>query len=445
MIAIAVVITLLCGAVIFLVEKEYKLAVLFAGTMLLSAVVLPFKGITAQMVLSLCFILSELRDYRMHGLRTVHSVLLPYLFIMALSFLLSVVTSEHLHNLSDMGYFLLSDVIVKRAALLYGFLALRTRRSLIPLLYVSLFALGIMTLIGLANAISGTSFWVDGLSADQILEHDYVKEERFRVQATFLNPFDYGFMCVLLAAVHLYAYLQRMESLALLSVAQACCLFGVLSSNCRTILFCYGVCAVVFAVALQHERKKKWLIVAGAALLVILLFSTVPAFRRIIKSVLTIFDMQSTVTGSSLGMRIIQFTAVLSYITGSIPDFLFGRGEHFFEFDLGWENGSIFAVDSDLYGLEGVYLQMLLERGAVGFALYLAMILIVLVFIVRHRRYGRLLYTLGITVFVLYFLFSLMTGELLSFTPSFYLLGYVVANQTGRKRFVERKRMQCPA
>ena len=428
----------------FLVDKEYKLAILFAGTMLLSAVSFSFKGIGVQVFLSLCLILSEIKDFRRHWRRITHSVLLPYLIIVDVSFLLSVFTSEHLHNLSALGSFFLSDVVVKRAALIYAFLTLRTKQSLKPLLYVSLVALGFMTLMGFVNLINGYSFWVDGLTGNQLLEHNYLQEVRFRVQATFYNPFDYGFMCVLLAIVHLYGYLQRMENLTLFSVAQGCCLFGVLFCNCRTILFCYGVCAVVFAVALQRERKRKLLIAGVAALAVLFLISVFPNFRRLLLSVLTIFDTESTVSGSSLAMRNIQFTSVLSYIVGSVPDFLFGRGEQFFWIDLGWEEGSSIAVDSDLFGLEGVYLQMLLERGVVGFSLYLAMVLLILVFIIRHRRYGRLLYALGFTVFVLYFLFSFMTGELLSYMPSFYVLGYVVTNQTRRQRFVERK-TQCSA
>ena len=142
-------------------------------------------------------------------------------------------------------------------------------------------------------------------------------------------------------------------------------------------------------------------------------------------------------------MRLLQLGTVLVYISGKY--FLFGRGVHFFELDLGWENGSAMAADADLYGLEGIYLNLLLERGVAGFALYLAMMALVLVSLVRYRRTGRLLYALGLSVFVLYILFSFMTGELLSATPSFYLLGYVMANQARRARLPERRKLLCPA
>ena len=73
----------------------------------------------------------------------------------------------------------------------------------------------------------------------------------------------------------------------------------------------------------------------------------------------------------------------------------------------------------------------------VGLLLYLAMLILLIVFIFRYRKLGRKMYALGITVFVLYILFSFMTGELHSAVPSFYIIGYVIANLNLRKRYLE--------
>ena len=443
MTALIIALTLLCAALMFLVPKEYKLAILFMGTMLLSFVVMPVKGIKAMMVITVAFLISELPDIRIHLRRIRFSVMLPYLILVLFSFVLAVVTSPNLHNLNDFGYFTLSEVIVKQFALIYGFLILRRKRSLKPLLMVSFAALVLMTLIGYFNLLTGSSFYIEQLAGDIQLDYDFTHKQRFRVQATFVNPFDYGYMCVLLALLHLYGYLQRMEMLSMLAVSQACCLFGVVSCNCRTILFCYLVCALIFAVALQKSRWMKLQILLGAIAAGVLIVMTVPAIRKVFFMMLTIFDATSMVNGSSLAMRLLQFTTVLYYISGSYV--WFGRGVHFFEQDLGWENGSALASDYDLFGLEGIYLNLLLERGVVGFAIYLAMMVLILVFIIRHRKLGRLLYSLGLSVFLLYFLFSFMTGELLSATPTFYILGYVIANQTLRKRFLEWRRKKCRA
>lgn len=443
MTALIIALTLLCAALMFLVPKEYKPAILFMGTMLLSFVVLPVKGIKAMMVITVAFLISELPDIRIHLRRIRFSVMLPYLILVLFSFVLAVVTSPNLHNLNDFGYFTLSEVIVKQFALIYGFLILRRKRSLKPLLMVSFAALVLMTLIGYFNLLTGSSFYIEQLAGDIQLDYDFTHKQRFRVQATFVNPFDYGYMCVLLALLHLYGYLQRMETLSMLAVSQACCLFGVVSCNCRTILFCYLVCALIFAVALQKSRWMKLQILLGAIAAGVLIVMTVPAIRKVFFMMLTIFDATSMVNGSSLAMRLLQFTTVLYYISGSYV--WFGRGVHFFEQDLGWENGSALASDYDLFGLEGIYLNLLLERGVVGFAIYLAMMVLILVFIIRHRKLGRLLYSLGLSVFLLYFLFSFMTGELLSATPTFYILGYVIANQTLRKRFLEWRKKKCRA
>ena len=438
--ALTIVLTLLCTSLMFLVPREYKLAILFAATMLLTLVILPFKGITAMMVITAGFIISEIPNLRIHWRRIRLSVMLPYVLLVAASFLIAVLTSPNLHNVNDFGYFALSEVMVKQFALIYGFLALRRKISLKPLLMVSFAALMLMTVLAYFNYVSGSSVLVDELAGDIGLDYDFTHKARFRVQATFLNPFDYGYMCVLLAILHLYGYLQKMENTSMFAIAQICCLFGAFTCNCRTILFCYAVCALVFAIAIHKDRRQKLYIFLAAVAIGVALFFAVPSARRLVLSVLSIFDASSDVGGSSLGMRLLQLTTVLYYMNEGTRYLLFGHGVHFFERDLGWENGSVLATDSDLSGLEGIYLNLLLERGVLGFAIYIAMMVLVLVFIIRHRKLGRLLYALGLTVFLLYILFSFMTGELLSFTPSFYILGYVIVVQKRRYHFVKKKR-----
>lgn len=437
----ALAVTLICVALMFLVRRDYKIAILFMSTILMTLVYLPFKGITATMAISLAFIVSELPRIKLHWKRIKKSIMLPYLILVGVSLLLCIVTSEHLHNVMDAGYFVLSEVIVKQFALVYAFLCLRKKNSLRPLLLVSFVSLVIMTLVGFANQASGYSFFVDSFYEDALREYDFSNAYRFRVQATFLNPFDYGYMCVLLALLHLYGYQQKMEPLPVMLIAQACCLYGVFACNCRTILFCYALCALVYFTAIQKTRFRKYEILAITIVVCILAFMAIPSMRRLMLNVASIFDPTSVTKGSSLAMRIVQFTSVLFYLQGY---FLFGRGVHFFNRDLGWENGSAMAADSELYGLEGIYLNLLLERGVAGFVLFLAIMLMLLVFIVRRRKLGRKMYALGLSVFLLYIAFSFMTGELLSATPSFYILGYVIANQHLRERYSEWKK-QCPA
>ena len=432
--ALVIVITLICMALMFLLRRDYKIAVLFMTTILMRPVILPFKGITATMAVSLAFVLSELPGIRLHWKRLGKSPMLPYLILLALSASICIVTSPNLHNASDAGYFVLSELFVKYFALVYAFISLRRRRSVKALLTVSFVSLVLMTLVGYVNQLSGYSFFVDSLFEDTFGEYNFAVTTRFRVQATFVNPFDYGYMCVLLALLHLYGFQQKMESLPVLAISQLCCLYGVFACNCRTILFCYAICLLVYFVAVQKKRITKIEIVFGVLAIGVLIFAVSPSMRKIIMNVASIFDPTSVTKGSSLAMRILQFTTVLYYIQGNA---LFGRGVHFFARDLGWENGSANAVDSDLYGLEGIYLNMLLERGVLGFVLYLSILLLLLVFLVRNRRMGRRLYALGASSLALYIMFSFMTGELLSAAPTFYILGYVLANLHLRRRYLE--------
>lgn len=439
--ALAIVFTLACFALMFLVNPEYKLAIMFLGTMVLSLVTLPIKGLSAIIILSLGFVLSEAKNWRIHWARTKGSILLPYVILVAVVFVLAVLTSPHLHNINDFGYFALSEVVVKYMSFAYGFLALRKRKSIKPIIDISFWALIFMTIIGAANLITGRSIYVQAFYNGPI---DFWATDRFRVQATFANPFDYGFMCVLLALIHLYGYLNKLEDIRFFVIAQACSLFGVITCNCRTILFCYGICILVYVICLQKDKTDKLKIACYAAALAVIAFLVFPSARTLLLGLASIFDPDSTVEGSSINMRLIQLGTVIYYIK-DLPYLLIGRGINFFWIDLGWENGASAAADQDLYGLEGVHMGLLLERGIMGLGLYLALMVLVLSFIIRHRYLGRNLYALGLSIFLLYILFSFMTGELLSFTPSFYILGYVIAVQGRREKIVANEFSKCPA
>jgi len=430
----AVAFTLVCVVLMFLVRKEYKLAIMFMATIMLTALNLPIKSVPATSAISLGFLLSEIPHIRRHWKRIRKSVILPYLILVLVSFVISVVTSPHLHEINTLGFFGLSELLTKQMAIVYAFLALPRCRSIRPLLTVSFISLLVMTVVAIINYFSGYSFYVEELLEDSFT---FINASRFRVQATFNNPFDYGYMCVLLAILHVYGYMQKMEGWRTLLLAQFCCLLGVVTCNCRTILFCYFICIVVYAVACQKNVKVKALVFSGMIFLGILFVLFVPAGRRLFLSVMSIFDPTSVTEGSSLSMRITQLATVIYYISGSM---LFGRGVNFFVEDLGWNSGSGLEVDRDLYGLEGIYLNLLLERGIVGLLLFLAMMILLLVFICKYRKLGRKLYALGLSVFVLYILFSFMTGELHSALPSYYILGYVIANLLFRKRYLEWKR-----
>lgn len=437
--ALAIALTLLCVVLMFFVRREYKLAILFVASMLLSPLILPFKGVTAKTAISLGFLLSEAGSIGIHFRRIRKSVMFAYLLLALASFILCVITSPHLRSASEIGFFGLTELLTRSLAIVYGFIALRNSKSLAPLLNATFIPLIIMTIVGLINYFAGSSFYVKALLDEA---SDFSDMTRFRVQSTFNLPFDYGYMCLLVALIHVYGYMKRMESLPVMAVAQVCCLFGVLICNCRTVHFCYLICALVYFVAIQRSRKVKLLVLAGAFLIGAFAVATVPFARKMFLSLVSMFDPDAIIDGSTFTMRLRQLATVAKYLAES-P--VFGMGVHFFEQDLGWAEGANLAVDYDLAGLEGIHLSLLLERGIAGFALFMAMMLLIVIFIIRKRRLGRLLYAFGLSAWVVYMLFSFMTGELLSAVPTYYILGYVVANLNLRDRYLKAKRKMLHA
>ena len=111
---IAIAATLALAVLMFFIRREYKLAVMFMSTILLTPLILPFKGITPAIVFTLAFLLSEIPYIRIHWKRIRFSVILPYLILALVAFALAVITSPHLHEANSLGFFTLSDLLSKQ-------------------------------------------------------------------------------------------------------------------------------------------------------------------------------------------------------------------------------------------------------------------------------------------------------------------------------------------
>ena len=122
-----------------------------------------------------------------------------------------------------------------------------------------------------------------------------------------------------------------------------------------------------------------------------------------------------------MAMRMEQFDATLENIDkGKI---FFGMGRGYFANDLGW--GENERVDERLAGMESVIFGNLLERGIVGLVLWVAFYSLIFFYLKKHRSAYKSITGLGMSFLVLYLLFAIGTGELLSVYPTMLLLGYV--------------------
>ena len=173
--------------------------------------------------------------------------------------------------------------------------------------------------------------------------------------------------------------------------------------------------------AFQLGKKIKLLFVVF--FISIIGYITIPAVSEKVDFAMSAFDENSDVGGSSMEGRTAQYAAVFYHIKDS-P--LFGKGYMYFTIDLGWGKGKAYIVDKDLFGLEGVAMNYLLERGFVGYVFYLLFYIILFVYLIKNRRKGKNEFALGVSILAAYFAYANMTGELFSAQPTLLILGCTI-------------------
>ena len=125
-----------------------------------------------------------------------------------------------------------------------------------------------------------------------------------------------------------------------------CCLYGIITCGCRTNMLCCLIGVFVY-VLFAFDLKKRTKYFAVCSLLGIILFSSIPFLQEKVNDILSIFDKNSSMSGSSIEMRVLQYTAVMNHVR---DHFLLGRGLDYFFIDMGWSEGKQYLVDQDLFG-----------------------------------------------------------------------------------------------
>ena len=416
------------GVTMLFVEMKYKFAIFVFAAICLRDVNVPFIPFGhASYFLSNCFILSCLPHFWRHVSVVRQSVLYGLFFLTAIATIFLVIFSPHYQTLFQWLRLIEFEFIGSTLVATMAFLCVKDETDLLPTLKWAIIALLILTAIGAVNYITKSSFWVNTFVSTMFGEGEtgarYMYSERFRVQAMFHNPFDYGFISVVMACFFFYTWKKKMLPTGWFWLLEACCLFGTYTCGCRTVHVMFLVAVIVFA--LSAFEMRQWLFGALIALLLaVIILPSLPAFEKymeIFEKALNT-DMRTSEGGSSLAMRALQFNTVLYYIRDHM---IFGRGAGFFEIDLGWADRSAGyqAVNRDLYGLEGAYLSRLLERGIFGFAVYLIFYGTLFVSAFKKRMTDRLTYGLFASVIAAYFFFAQATGELSSVYPTMLMLG----------------------
>ena len=429
---LAIILALLCCVSMFFVRLECKVGLMILGTLVFTLVNVPVLPIhNVNILLPLCFLLSEIKRIEAFiGLsrgKTVWTLMCIFI-VMAI---LTICSSPHLHNASSLRGFLQNEMFFKYFALLYAYWAFSTEDSIKPTLKITFYGLIVLTIFGVINYLTKSADFVSSMTAGLDITgmgkdvedagQVFADSERFRVQAMFINPFNYGYICILMLILHIYGYAKGYENKGVLLCVVACSLFGIISCGCRTNIFCSLVGLSVFLLfAFDLGKTLRFFLIFVIS--AVLLYQLVPPIGDTVDNMLTMFDKQSNVGGSSMELRTLQYGAVLNHIRNN-P--LFGCGYHYFVEDMGWGQGLEYLKDTRLAGLEGVAMNYILERGFVGFSLYLLFYVTILVSFIRCRRYAMLTTAFGISVVSTYLSFANMTGELLSVYPTLLLLGYV--------------------
>jgi len=428
---VAIIVTLVCCGLMFVVKREWKAALLVMGAMTLTLVNIPGIPLhNANLLLQVAFLLSEWRDIPRYfnRLRYTPSLWIP-LLIVTFSALLATLTSPY----TGIKETLKSELLFKYFTLAYAFWAVKDEKSLKPILQVSLYCLIALTFFGALNYITKSAVFVNALTegrtsmyGDVALGDAYTESVRFRVQSMFNHPFDYGYICAAMLLLHLHGWYRHLESKRDFMIAIVCCSFGILICGSRTVWVSAALSIACYSMwAFQLSRNVIYGIVA--MMLMILSYYTVPAVEEKVNQVTDVFVEDSETEGSSIQLRMIQYASVLIHIEGH--EWL-GLGKGYWEHTYTEDRASV----SDLYGVESVILQTLLERGIIGLFLWAAFYTIIFLYFWRNRKRRKKLTGLGVSILSLYLFFSIGTGELGSVYPTMLLLGMTMKMIESKKR-----------
>ena len=421
---VAIIVTLVCCGLMFVVKREWKAALLVMGAMTLTLVDVPVIPLhKANFLLQVSFLLSEWRDLPQHFNRIRH---VPYLWIplliVTISALLAALTSQY----EGIAETVKSELLFKYFSLAYAFWAAKDEKSLKPVLQVSLYCLIVLTAFGALNYIQKNAIFVNALTEgrtsmiyeDVALGDVYTDSSRFRVQSMFKFAFDYGYICAALLILHLHGWHRHLESNRAFVIALICCSFGIITCGCRIV---WG--SAIFSIACYSmwvfQMNRNVMYGIFSVILLIVSYNTIPAVEEKVNKVTDVFVENGETSGSSIALRMSQYAYVLMYVEGH--EWL-GLGKGYWAYSYAKDRRSVEGI----YGVESVILQNLLEQGIIGLILWATFYSIIFFYFWRNRTKRKAITGLGASTLTLYLVYSIGTGELGSVYPTMLLLGFVI-------------------
>lgn len=382
MLIIAKIILFVLCVCMFCVKRKYKI-ILFIVPLLLFRCVNLFPGTFFFSIADHCictsFVLSELRFLRFSWkqLGTTH-ITMALLLIMA-SDIVTTVNSNN--NIIEGIVLLLEDLLFKYLVILYAFHCYDEDIWKVKVPKVIFYCLIIMTLIGVINFCTQSNFYINSICAVDAPNNLDLMDGRFRVTATFIDPFHYGFACVICFLLLLFSYVNDMCSRKISLVGCAMAAFGLITNGNRT-----SIIVVVISVFIYFLRVMtvKSLIKKSIPIILVSVFfiMNLSALRMKIAESISIFQIDSKVPGSSLSMRLTQFELAKDYMDNN---FLWGHGIDFVNRHFFGKNAVINA-DMDAFGFESEIFHLMINKGIIGLLAYLLFFLFLFAFFFLNRR-----------------------------------------------------------
>lgn len=405
----------------FVVKREHKIAI-----MLIYGIC--FMSVPGRFLIPpIFFLVSEITHWREYLLVLKQYRLYFISFIFLFGVFLLVIHSPHLRSIGELESFFRFEILLKYLLILFPLATIKREISLRYLIKVIVIAMCVLSFFGLLNLLTSHADFIDwiseGMKLNDIREDaggKYENNDRFRVQAMHFNPFDYGFICMAIFLIFYYFRKEKLVSKMNFYVVSFCCIFGIVFCGCRTVLVCSIIgFSIYYVLTHKFSSSMKWIIVIVA--LFLFAYYNIPFVTEIVNAkFLSMINDNSNVEGSSLAMRMLQFTTVLYYIRNN---FLFGCGYNFFSIDMGWKDGRSGSVDNDLEGLEGIYMNLLLERGVVGLLVYIIIMVSLIMIFLSYRKIDKTTSAFCLSLIITYLFYAIMTGELQSAYITFLLLG----------------------
>lgn len=423
------------GLFMFHLDMKYKLSLFIFTTICLDPILISFVPFGfSKSFLSICFFLSEFSRIRSHLGSLRQTVIYPLLIMMVIASFILLIYSPHYHSLKDGVRLFVVELIVKYFAIAYGFLCIKEELDLKPAANAVYVGMIMLTFWGIQNLVTRDSIWLGMIIDSDNYPYEvqsFSNQERFRVQSMFVNPFFYGYICALYLIFVLYLFFKEIITKDKLLVVLAGSLFGIITCGSRAVMLASIIGTLSFFIFYLDKRNRKILLLGLTIVSFFSISYLMASNSDYVDNILKAFNTDTYGTGgdgygSNIGMRLVQLGAVLYYISDN-P--LFGRGKDFFLLDMGFSDisaGTGSFVDNDLWGLEGIYLDHLLERGFVGLFFWFAFYTSVFIYFLKRKKAYKIDVAFGIALIALYVSFTSITGDLNSVFPTLLLIGVTI-------------------